>query len=426
MALFTNMFKKKKKKSDESAPKKSIALLVIRGGESGQNFYKLFEKCKLKNGTGVKVEQASWRDIQLTSYSDNIKPIVSLKPSLKPLPNTPQNRVRSIQPDFLLVRELARGVKVSLDHRNLLYGFMISQTPSINSLHSMYCMNERALMTGELIRLNRKFGQEKFPIFTQYYYPMHEEMLITPQYPIVLKIGHAHAGFGKIKLDNHKQFGDMKSIVATTTQYCTAENYIEGKCDLRLQKIGDNYQAYKRVNMSGNWKTNTGTAMIEHIKVLPRYKFWMDECSKAFGGGFEICTVDVLVENCDDENEYILEFNGTASGFGDTDGDNVILRDYVMKKLNEYFVDGDKGLNEPKYMNNDDIVRDIKDEQKYDETKYEKKMDENENDNDNEEVNENVEDKDKLNEEKPVEKEVNKDDDDVETDKKPDEVVSND
>ena len=166
----------------------------------------------------------------------------------------------------------------------------------------------------------------------------------------------------------------MKSIVATTDQYCTAENYIEGAHDLRLQKIGNNYQAYKRVSMSGNWKTNTGTSMIEHIEVEERYKWWMDECSKAFGGGFDICTVDVLVA-AKDGKEYILEFNGTASGFGDQEKDNLILRDYVVEKLNEYFVDGDKSLNQPDYPNNENLIKsgDIKDEEKYDAGKYEKK-----------------------------------------------------
>ena len=93
---------------------------------------------------------------------------------------------------------------------------MVSQTPSINSLHSIFCLNERALMNAEMIRLNRKYGQEKFPIITQYFYPVHEEMLITPNpYPIVLKIGTYDAGYGKIKLDSHSQFIDMKSIIAT-------------------------------------------------------------------------------------------------------------------------------------------------------------------------------------------------------------------
>ena len=123
--------------------------------------------------------------------------------------------------------------------------------------------------------------------------------------------------------------------------------------------------------MSGNWKTNTGTSMIETIEVLPRYKFWMDECSKAFGGGLDICTVDVLVAE-EDEKEYILEFNGTASGFGDHDKDNVILRDYVMRKMNEYFVDGNQRLNEQQYLSNADLVRDIKDEDQYDDAKYDK------------------------------------------------------
>ena len=186
--MFGKLFKKK---DDKSAKKQGkITLLVIKSGNDGQNFYDLFSKCKLKDGRKIYVEQAGWDNIGLTAYSDNLKPVVNLKPSIKPLPNTPQDRVRTIQPDFLLLRELCRGVKVTQDHRNILYGFMISQTPSINSLHSMYCMNERAIMNSELIRLNRKYGQEKFPIFTQYYYPVHEEMLITPQYPIVLKLGN--------------------------------------------------------------------------------------------------------------------------------------------------------------------------------------------------------------------------------------------
>eukprot|EP01084_Bolivina_argentea_P122902 217810_1 len=130
-SAFSRIFKKKTK-SDDVASKsdKKITLLVVRSGTSQQNFYNLFAKCQLKDGTRVEVEQAGWEKIQLTAYSDNLRPVVNLLPSLKPLPKTPQNRVRCIQPDFLLIRELCRGVLPSQDRTNQLYGFMITQTPS--------------------------------------------------------------------------------------------------------------------------------------------------------------------------------------------------------------------------------------------------------------------------------------------------------
>lgn len=86
-------------------------------------------------------------------------------------------------------------------------------------------------------------------------------MLITPGYPLVVKLGHAHAGYGKMKLDNHKQFEDFKSIVAVTNHYCTAEPFIEGIFDVHVQRIGRHLRAFERRAMAGQWKTNTGSAV---------------------------------------------------------------------------------------------------------------------------------------------------------------------
>ena len=154
-----------------------------------------------------------------------------------------------------------------------------------------------------------------------------------------------------------------QSIVALTDMYCTAERYIEGKCDLRIQKIGKHYRAFRRESVSGNWKTNTGTSFIEMIELLPRYKFWADICSESFGG-MDICTVDVLVSKADGK-EYILEFNGTASGFGDKEGDNYVLRDYVIKKMNQHFCP-ELCPEEKEDDNDDDNEADVKTEKKTD------------------------------------------------------------
>jgi glutathione synthase/RimK-type ligase-like ATP-grasp enzyme len=109
-------------------------------------------------------------------------------------------------------------------------------------------------------------------------------MLITPGYPLVVKLGHAHAGFGKMKLDSHKMFEDFKSVVATTNQYCTAEPYLEGVFDVRVQRIGNEIRAFERRAMAGQWKTNTGSAVsLFSTPLLIKFSYLCSE-SQACGG----------------------------------------------------------------------------------------------------------------------------------------------
>ena len=87
-----------------------------------------------------------------------------------------------------------------------------------------------------------------------------------------------------MKVANHHDWEDFRSVMMMTDgKYTTAEEFIEGACDLRIQKIGNAYRAYRRTAVSGNWKTNTGTSMVEEIELLDRYKLWADEASKLFG-----------------------------------------------------------------------------------------------------------------------------------------------
>ena len=51
--------------------------------------------------------------------------------------------------------------------------------------------------------------------------------------------------------------------------------------------------------------------MIEDIDLKTRYKVWIDECAKLFGG-LDILALDVLVTL--DEKEIILELNESAAG----------------------------------------------------------------------------------------------------------------
>jgi len=126
-------------------------------------------------------------------------------------------------------------------------------------------------------------------------------------------------------IQDHHQWADFRSVVALSNRYTTAEQFYEGVHDLRIQCIGDDIKVFKRVSVSGDWKTQTGTALLERMEVLPRYRLWAEH-ARALFGGLDICTVDVIV--LADGTEYILEVNGTSSGlapgFEDEDEDHIV------------------------------------------------------------------------------------------------------
>jgi hypothetical protein len=47
--------------------------------------------------------------------------------------------------------------------------------------------------------------------------------VITPDLPIVAKVGHAHAGYGKVKLKSQEEVADFKSLAALHGDYITVE-----------------------------------------------------------------------------------------------------------------------------------------------------------------------------------------------------------
>eukprot|EP00494_Astrolonche_serrata_P033938 UN34207 len=158
-----------------------------------------------------------------------------------------------VQPDFVLIRNEVRTC--AADHRNKLIGMMYNDIPSLNTLKSVYMFCDRPVIMAELNRLQRIHGKDKFPVINQEYYSNHQSMMYGLPFPCVVKVGYAHAGMGKMKIPHHHDFEDFRSVMAMTKDYVTAEPFLTGSYDLRIQKIGDTIRVYKRISISGNWKT---------------------------------------------------------------------------------------------------------------------------------------------------------------------------
>ena len=149
-------------------------------------------------------------------------------------------------------------------------------------------------------------------------------------------MSHAHAGMGKIKVDNHTAFRDVATMVAVNDDYCTGEPFITPEYGFRIQKIGDKYRVMKKHFTGSGWKSQFGGSMLVEETLSDEYNEWVDECSKLFGG-MDILAIDDIHNK--DGTDWIIELNGTAIGILTErwKEDSQHLVSMVIEKMNNHY-----------------------------------------------------------------------------------------
>ncbi|KAI2801800.1 Asparaginyl-tRNA synthetase, cytoplasmic (Asparagine--tRNA ligase) (AsnRS), partial [Blomia tropicalis] len=248
---------------------------------------KYFRGKRLIGDWDIKVEQAEFKDIILTSNSE-----LGTLVSIQTIDRNGVKIARTFRPDFLLVRQHVRDG--NSDYSDIIVGLKYGLVASLNSLQSIYNFQDKAWVFANLLAIQHKLGKENFPLIEQTFYPANKELSQIPKFPCVIKIGQSNNGLGKIKVENLQQYQDIRSVLMVTPNYCTIEPFIDSKCDLQIQKIGTNYKAFTRKSVSGNWKANVGSSLLEQIPVNEKLKKWIDDISETFGG-LEICSIEAVV-----------------------------------------------------------------------------------------------------------------------------------
>ena len=310
--------------------------IIVFDGASVHDWPKLFAELKLPalpDGSVLRIVQTSWYDCEVTVYGDHVGPLLFCKPVRDS--GGQAGNVVTVRPDFCLIRNQPRGPTPGSDKRNVLYGLICANVPSINTLMSEYLQLERPLMMGVLREIRDRVGQAAFPLNDITYFSSARGMVIAPPMPAVLKLSHAHAGQGKIRVETQNQFEDMRTVCALHDEYVSAEPFFPYDAGIRVQRCCGTYRVWEKIPTGAGWKSQFGGSDLREIPLTPMFKLWADECGKAFGG-LDLFAVDALRKTADDGtvSYVIIELNGSACGFATSwEEDSITLAKEVHSRL---------------------------------------------------------------------------------------------
>ncbi|KAL9644488.1 hypothetical protein ABK040_009353 [Willaertia magna] len=302
-----------------SSSDSEILNIVIFDGNTGHDWKSIFTEYEKKINFKYRLIQCSWMETAITTFIEPSKNVdekketclMKIAPVFDSLSDIRRPETITIKPNFLIIRNQCRALTEESDKRDVLYGLMISDIPSINTLQSMYQCLERPIMYAGLRTIEKKLGSKKFPLIPFNYHSSYQQMIISPEMPCVVKVGHAHRGMGKMKVSDTTQWADLRTIIALNDTYSTCEPFIDVAYGIRIQKIGKNYRAFKKEMSGSGWKSHFGGSSLVEMELKDEHKLWVDECAKQFD--LDLCAVDAL---CDKNGkEYIIELNDSAIGF---------------------------------------------------------------------------------------------------------------
>lgn len=307
--------------------------VLIADGDPGHDWCQIFANEKVSGGRSLHITQASWMEMSCCVYPD-AGCIVTCAPVRESNNEVVRPHTLTVKPDLVIIRNQARGPTPMSDRRNVLLGLLQANVPCMNSALSEYLQLERPVMNGALVGIQKTLGNDKFPFIPMSFYSTGQEMIIAPEFPAIVKIGHAHRGMGKQKCNDSEAFRDLSTIVSLHEDYATAERFIDAEYGIRVQKIGDHYRCIKKVFTGSGWKSQFGGSDLQEIPLEPKYKVWVDECAKRFEG-MEWCAVDGL--HGKDGKDYIIELNGAAIGFLPKRWleDTLYIKELVLARLNK-------------------------------------------------------------------------------------------
>ncbi|CAB0035534.1 unnamed protein product [Trichogramma brassicae] len=262
---------------------KSFILLVI--DDQNTDWSKYFRGRRLHNDYDIRVEQAEFRELTLTASEAGCTVSMAVV-------RNGSKVMRSFKPDFVLIRQNLRDA--GEDNKNLLLGLMYGGVPSVNNLQAIY--NFQVSLAWLL-----------------------ESRVDSIQYSVLLII-FAHSD----------RTSHGSSLNLSVFNDVLDERHFPLSSKLTTHIIGK-----WRKSITGNWKSNTGSAMLEQLPVSDKHRGWVDQVCQLFGG-LDICAIELLVGK--DGREYIIEVNDSAlSLMGDTqEEDRRHIAELVAAKMQAY------------------------------------------------------------------------------------------
>lgn len=147
------------------------------------------------------------------------------------------------------------------NHRAILEMIRLAGVPCLNRPAVLLRGYDRLSMLNEM----REAGLPVIP----YSIAVGERLLekIQPPFPVVLKAGNYHAGFGKVKVDAPDAWAEISDFAFITEDYITLEPFVDYVQDVRCLAIGS--QMWAMARRSSGWRANTGAIEHQLMEVPP-------------------------------------------------------------------------------------------------------------------------------------------------------------